>query len=93
MPADNPPRKRRGLLRQTRLRKQGARVQARPAVYRRWKIVLDLIIEDDGGNRKVETKRGKLFRAPSDEAEILDEDEEEEELTEAQEIAVSEMED
>ena len=56
-------------------------------------MVLDLIIEDNGGNRKVETKRGKLFRAPPDEAEILDEDEEEEELTEAQEIAVSEMED
>ena len=41
-------------------------------VYNRWKLVLDLIIEDKGGDRKVESKRGKLFRAPSDEAEVLD---------------------
>ena len=40
-------------------------------VYNRWKLVLDLIIKDEGGDRKVESKRGKLFRAPSDEAEVL----------------------
>ena len=34
-------------------------------VYTRWKMVLDLIIEDDGGDRFVEAKRGKLFREPS----------------------------
>ena len=38
-------------------------------VYNRWKMVLDLIIDDEGGNFLVETKRGKLFRAPSDTAE------------------------
>ena len=32
-----------------------------------------MIIDDEGGNRKVETKRGKLFRAPYDEVECLDE--------------------
>jgi len=41
-------------------------------VFRRWKFVLDLIIEDEGDNLKVESKRGKLFRAPSDEAETID---------------------
>ena len=61
-------------------------------VFRRWKMVLDLIVEDEGGNRKVETKRGKLFRAPEAEVEDLEE-EEEEQTTEAQEIANSEMED
>ena len=61
-------------------------------VFRRWNMVLDLIIEDEGGNRKVETKRGKLFRAPEAEVEDL-EKEEEQVTTEAQEIANSEMED
>ena len=28
-------------------------------------MVLDLIIEDDGGNRLVEARRGKLYREPS----------------------------
>ena len=35
-------------------------------------MVLDLIIDDDGGNRLVETKRGKLYRAPSVEVELFD---------------------
>ena len=43
-------------------------------VYERWKLVLDLIIEDNGGYRLIESKRGKLFREPSREAEDLDED-------------------
>ena len=34
-------------------------------VYTRWKMVLDLIIEDDGGDRLVEARRGKLYREPS----------------------------
>ena len=29
-------------------------------IYSRWLLVLDLIIKDKGGNRLVETKRGKL---------------------------------
>ena len=41
-------------------------------VYNRWKMVLDLIIEDEGGDALVESKRGKLYRAPSEEAEDLD---------------------
>ena len=44
-------------------------------VYNRWKIVLDLIIEDGGGNSKVESKRGKLYREPSNEAENLEDEE------------------
>ncbi len=48
-------------------------------VYRRWKMVLDLIIEDEGGDDLVESKRGKLYRAPSEEAEDLDSDENENE--------------
>jgi len=43
-------------------------------VYNRWKLVLDLIIEDGGGNGKVESKRGKLYREPSNEAENLAEE-------------------
>ena len=31
-------------------------------VWNRWRLVLDLIIEDDGGNRKVESKRGTSAR-------------------------------
>ena len=34
--------------------------------------MLDLIIEDKGGNRKVESRRGKLFFVPSDKAKVLD---------------------
>ena len=41
-------------------------------VFNRWKRVLDLIIDDDGGNRKVESQRGKLFRAPPEEAEVIE---------------------
>ena len=41
-------------------------------VWNRWRLVLDLIIEDDGGNQLVESKRGKLFRAPPDEAEVIE---------------------
>ena len=36
-------------------------------VFNRWKLVLD-----DGGNQKVESKRGKLFRAPPEEAEVIE---------------------
>ena len=52
-------------------------------VHERWKLVLNLIIKDEGGDRYIEANRGKLFKAPSPEAEELDEeeDEEEEELT------------
>ena len=32
------------------------------AIARRWELVLDLIIEDDGGNDLVETKRGSLTK-------------------------------
>ena len=34
-------------------------------------MVLDLIIEDEGGDRLAESRRGKLFRAPIDEAEDI----------------------
>ena len=56
-------------------------------VYERWKLVLDLTIKGDGGDRYIETNRGKLFKEPSPEAEELDkeEDEGEEELS-AEEI-------
>jgi len=43
-------------------------------VYNRWKRVLDLIIEDGGGNSKVESKHGKLYRKPSNEAENLEDE-------------------
>ena len=56
-------------------------------VYNCWKLVLDLIIEDEGGDRLVESRRGKLYGAPSDEAEVLDapvgEEQAEEEAIEA----------
>ena len=42
-------------------------------VYERWKMVLDLILKDDGGDKFVEANRGKLFRQPPREAEDLDE--------------------
>lgn len=38
-------------------------------VYNRWKMVLGLILEDNGGDKYVEAKRGKLFRAPPNEEE------------------------
>ena len=58
-------------------------------VYERWKLVLDLIIADNGGDRLIESNRGKLFRAPSDETEDLEENDpappvDPEELTAAQ---------
>ena len=40
------------------------------------KMVVDLIIEDNGGDRLIEAKRGKLYRAPSPEMKDLDEDQE-----------------
>ena len=45
-------------------------------IYARWKLVLDLIIEDEGGDRLIESRRGKksLYTNPSDEAEELSED-------------------
>ena len=43
-------------------------------VYERWKMVLDLILKDDGGDRFIKSNHGKLFRAPSQETEDLDED-------------------
>ena len=48
-------------------------------VFTRWKMVLDLIIEDNGGDRLVEARRGKLYREPSaDELEDGDADEDDE---------------
>ena len=38
-------------------------------------MVLDLILEDEGGNRLIEAKQGKLFCAPSSEVEDLCEEE------------------
>ena len=40
-------------------------------VYERWNLVLDLILEDNGGDRLIESRRVKLFREPSDEEEEL----------------------
>ena len=48
-------------------------------VYNRWKMVLDLIIEDEGGDANIESKRSKLFRAPTEEEENLFEEGNEEE--------------
>ena len=45
-------------------------------MYERWKLVLDVIIKDYGGDRYIEASQGKWFRAPSPEAEELDADEE-----------------
>ena len=59
-------------------------------VYARWPKVLDLIIEDDGGDRFVESKRGKLYNEPPNEIESLDDDaagEEEEDPTDEELIA------
>ena len=41
--------------------------------------VLDLIIEDNSGDRLVESKRGKLYTPPSEEIESLDDNDDEEE--------------
>ena len=43
-------------------------------VYERWKMVLDLILKDNDGDKFIETNRGKLFGSPSREAEDLDEE-------------------
>ena len=53
-------------------------------MYSHWLKVLDLIIEDNGGNRLVEAKSGKLYTAPSKEIESLDDDDDEEEPTDDQ---------
>ena len=44
-------------------------------VYERWKLVLDLILKDDGGDRFIESNRSKLFRTPYQEIEDLEEEE------------------
>ena len=41
-------------------------------VYNCWLMVLDFIIDDNGGNALVETKRGKLYPDPSAEMEVFD---------------------
>ena len=61
-------------------------------VYERWKLVLDLIIKDDGGDRYIEANRGKLFKVPSPEAEELNEGEDEEEEMAAKEIDTNDLE-
>ena len=43
-------------------------------VSNRWKMVLDLIIKDNDGDRLINTKIGKLYRAPLPEIEDLDAD-------------------
>ena len=48
-------------------------------VYKRWRFVLDLIIEDEGGDHLVESRRGKLFSVPSDEVETMDDEDNEDE--------------
>ena len=60
-------------------------------VWGRWKNVLNLIIEANGGDDLIESKRGKLYLEPPAEAECLD-NHVEEEQTEADEIAASETE-
>lgn len=40
-------------------------------VWSRWSLVSDLIINDNGDNRLIELKKGNLFRAPPEEAEII----------------------
>ena len=42
-------------------------------VYNCWKMVLGLIIDDNGGDRLIEANRGKLYYAPSPRIEDLDE--------------------
>ena len=43
-------------------------------------MVLDLIIEDEGGNLNVESKLDKSYREPSPEAECLEEEVKEEKV-------------
>ena len=43
-------------------------------VSNRWKMVLDLIIKDNGGDRLIEAKREKLYCAPFPEMEDLEKD-------------------
>ena len=43
-------------------------------ILNRWWLVLDVIIDDNGGNRTEESKRGKLSRDPPEEVEIIQED-------------------
>lgn len=40
-------------------------------IWNRWRLVLNLIIEDEGGNRLVDARRGKLFKLPSENDEEL----------------------
>ena len=51
-------------------------------VWSYWRLILDLIINDDDGNCLVESEMEKLFRAPPNEAEIIEDvlDKEETEL-------------
>ena len=49
-------------------------------VWNRWWLVLDPIIEDEGANRKMEAKRGKIFCAPPEEAKVTEDVIEEEEM-------------
>ena len=58
-------------------------------VYERWKLVLELIIKNGGGDRYIKANRGKLFKEPSPEAEELDEEEDEGE----EELSAEEIED
>ena len=56
-------------------------------VFSRWLKVLELIIEDDGGDRLVESKRGKLYNEPPNEIESLDDDDDEGKITVEQLVA------
>ena len=40
-------------------------------MYERWKLVLDLITEDNGSDRLIKAKHGKLYREPSPEVEDI----------------------
>ena len=40
-------------------------------ILNRWWLVLDVIIDDNGGNRTEESKRGKLFLDSLQEVEII----------------------
>ena len=40
-------------------------------IYERWKLVLDLIIEDNGGNQLIEAMYVKFYQEPSPEVEDL----------------------
>jgi hypothetical protein len=44
-------------------------------VYERWKLMLDLVIKDDGSDQFIESNHGKLFWAPAQEVEDLDDKE------------------